>query len=52
MDTVGVIAPTVTDAALVLDTIAGPDTRDSTSIMVRLPECCCCLLVLPFPDAD
>lgn len=36
MDTVGVFAPTVTDAAIVLDTVAGPDTRDSTSIAVRM----------------
>src|SRR3546814_7909340 len=34
MDTVGVITPTVTDAAMVVDTIAGQDTRDATRISV------------------
>ena len=38
MDQIGPITRTVKDAALILDVIAGPDSRDATSIDISFPK--------------
>ena len=38
LDQIGTIAPTVEDAAIVLQTLAGHDPKDSTSLPVEIPD--------------
>jgi len=39
LDVIGIIASSPRDAALLLSTVAGPDTCDSTSARVPVPDC-------------
>lgn len=44
LDQIGTIAPTVEDAAIVLQALAGHDPKDSTSLSVPIPDYTQCLI--------